>query len=95
MGESEEQGSTRGFLDVKIQKGFDSRASWEAEGPAVALGHPYQPQQGSSPNSSCLYQSNLALKLLAQEGGTRGGKMDRTFFQAETTTPVALWEHAT
>lgn len=68
LGVREEKGPMGGCSEVL--KGFRraSPESWGGEGPSAALGCPYQPQQGSSPTSSCLHQSDLAPKLLGSGG---------------------------
>ena len=65
-----------------------------AEGPPTALRPLYQPQQGRPPNLPCLCKSDLAPNRTSPgEKGQRQREKDRTSFQAETRTQVALREH--
>lgn len=52
----------------KGSEGFQPLSKLGAEGPLAAPGRPYQPQQGSSPSSSCLHKSDLAPDLLGSGG---------------------------
>lgn len=55
-------------MSEKGSEGFRPLSKLGAEGPSAAPGRPYQPQQGSSPRSSCLHKSDLAPNLLGSGG---------------------------
>ena len=52
----------------KGSEGFRLLSKLGSRGPSAAPGRPYQPQQGSSPKSSCLHKSDLAPNLLGSGG---------------------------